>query len=937
MPVQITLDQLSSIIANVALKVREDRLLDDDIGPIFVDRPNAVDDEEESESESEDVIGDDVIFEEFMFDYGGNAKKGDHANVMLAVGDVDPTNYPKQGDDKKVSLRNSEYPLFDRAFADKIKSDYPKIWDKGGNVLGNTQYSRLTKVLDKNGKVETETDEKAIRLRESWSARHLKDFRLAGTVAQIKWLVIGEKGEQYMKDLIRKEIKDMENKTMENKSKSTVELRCVNTEQLDSGFNRFQLKGEREYLGLNVNDINVRAYAEDGSEIDVEESLRAVDGRGRPAKYYMIEGVASSTSIDSYGTEMSYECLMSMQSQFQAGVPLLPRHTSRSAGGMAEWDEVIGRTYEGEIMQSDVLAAYTDGKQYTLNVRSRLYGDDKLARELVKRLRRGEPIGQSIGGWFDEVDVITNTDGEIERVIVESVALDHLAITRAPANPDSNGLATYSKDNQNLKNIISELTMKKEETTEKIEQVEERVTIETTNVEERAQVEPTTMTEPKATEDRHVVSVEEDDDYVKVVYEKSHDDMEYTKERMEDKIKELMDHEDTKGMMKEYMLEMVGELMKEEMANNMMEFDELATSKADDTEQRDLDSSAVIDKPVEDDHDVNGGPDMPAPLAEELKNNPFDELERAINPFHDDLPLADEDVEWSWDVTRQDEVLGEGLDNWDRYNVAHVYRDDNENKETKGAYKLPIALMIDGELRAVWNGVVAAMGAVNGARGGVDLSDDDRQKAYDVLSEYYAKFDREPPMFKASSHDEEDRSEKDHNKQKSVILQSQTIMGETMNEETMKMFADLVGRSVATAIDPITERLNNLESEKTEPVIEKATIERSTNEEVAKLQAIIEKQNELLERALKEPQRVGMRGQAHKGIGAQSAIESLSVRAMNDGAVGLSAIVSRHIDAISEERSMNDMSVHTIQQLLSAGLRAAEQDGLLGSVDNTWQ
>ena len=946
MPIQITLDQLSSVIASIALKVREDRLLDDDIAPIFVDRPNAVDDEEEteseedSESESEDItfakedeLRDDLLYEEFMFD--GACERGDHERVMLAVGDVDPTNFPKQGDDEKVSLRNSEYPLFDRAFADMIKDDYPSIWSKGGNVLGNTQYARLTKVLDQNGKVETETDEKAIRLREAWAARHLEDFRLAGVVAQIKWLVIGAKGEQYMKDLIREEIKNMENKTMEQKSKTAVALRCVNTEQLDSGFNRFQLKGEREYLALNVNDIDVRAYAEDGSEIDVEESLRAVDGRGRPAKYYMIEGIASSTSVDSYGTEMSYSCLMGMQGQFQSGIPLLPRHTSRSAGGMAEWDEVIGRTYEAEIMQSDVMAAYEDGKQYTLNVRSRLYGDDKLARELVKRLRRGEPIGQSIGGWFDQVDVITNTNGEIERVIVESVALDHLAITRAPANPDSNGLATYSKDNQQLQNIISELTMKKEDTTEQIENVEERATIETTKVEERAQVEPETMTEPKATEDRHVAYVEEDEDYVKVVYEKSHDDMEYTKERMQEKIKELMGHEDTKELMKEYMLEMVGELMKEEIENNKMEFDELATSKEDDTEKRDLDSSAVVDEPVVSDDDVNGGPDMLAPETEELENSPFDKLERSINPFHNDLPLAAEDVPWSWNTTTQDEILGDGLDNWDRYNVAHIYRDDNADPETKGAYKLPIALMIDGELRVVWNGVVAAMAAVNGARGGVDISDEDRQKAYDVLSQYYAKFDQEPPSFKASK---EDRSEKDHNKQNSVILQSQSIMGETMNEETMKMFADLVGRSVATAIEPINERLNKLEEPVVEPVVEtKATVERSDNEDVAKLQAIIEKQNELLERALKEPQRVGMRGQAHKGIGAQSAIETLSTRAKENGAVGLSAIVSRHIDAISEERSMNDMSVHTIQNLLAAGLRAAEQDGLLGTVDNTWQ
>jgi len=52
---------------------------------------------------------------------------------------------------------------------------------------------------------ETDNQEEAIRLREAWAARHLKDFRLAGTVAQMKWLVIGEKGLQHMKDLMNEE------------------------------------------------------------------------------------------------------------------------------------------------------------------------------------------------------------------------------------------------------------------------------------------------------------------------------------------------------------------------------------------------------------------------------------------------------------------------------------------------------------------------------------------------------------------------------------------------------------------------------------------------------------------------------------------------------------------------------------------------------------
>ena len=37
------------------------------------------------------------------------------------------TDFPKKGDDKKISLRNSNYPLFDRNFAAAIKKDDPKF------------------------------------------------------------------------------------------------------------------------------------------------------------------------------------------------------------------------------------------------------------------------------------------------------------------------------------------------------------------------------------------------------------------------------------------------------------------------------------------------------------------------------------------------------------------------------------------------------------------------------------------------------------------------------------------------------------------------------------------------------------------------------------------------------------------------------------------
>jgi hypothetical protein len=50
----------------------------------------------------------------------------------------------------------------------------------------------------------------------------------------------------------------------------------------------------------------------------------------------------------------------------------------------------------------------------------------------------------------------------------------------------------------------------------------------------------------------------------------------------------------------------------------------------------------------------------------------------------------------------------------------------------------------------VWRGVAAAMGALLGARGGVDIPEADRRKVYEHLAKHARAFDKEPPEFKAA-------------------------------------------------------------------------------------------------------------------------------------------------------------------------------------------
>jgi hypothetical protein len=115
-------------------------------------------------------------------------------------------------------------------------------------------------------------------------------------------------------------------------------------------------------------------------------------------------------------------------------------------------------------------------------------------------------------------------------------------------------------------------------------------------------------------------------------------------------------------------------------------------------------------------------------------------------------PGAPRDRDWDWSRTdKLDEILEHG--GWGAVANAHAWYDPDADPahdppREKGAYKLPHHELVDGRLKVVWRGVVAAMTVVNGARGGVDIPDRDRRKVYDHLAQHYRTFDEEPPELK---------------------------------------------------------------------------------------------------------------------------------------------------------------------------------------------
>ncbi|ADU47007.1 hypothetical protein [Intrasporangium calvum] len=111
-----------------------------------------------------------------------------------------------------------------------------------------------------------------------------------------------------------------------------------------------------------------------------------------------------------------------------------------------------------------------------------------------------------------------------------------------------------------------------------------------------------------------------------------------------------------------------------------------------------------------------------------------------------DLPLADRDREWDGDAAERRVREWAGAEDGpnEKYRDAHVWY-DAENKNNFTAYKLLIADVVDGRLKAVPRGVMAAAAVMQGSRGGVDLPDKDRDRVRSHLAKYYAKWDDEPP------------------------------------------------------------------------------------------------------------------------------------------------------------------------------------------------
>ena len=101
----------------------------------------------------------------------------------------------------------------------------------------------------------------------------------------------------------------------------------------------------------------------------------------------------------------------------------------------------------------------------------------------------------------------------------------------------------------------------------------------------------------------------------------------------------------------------------------------------------------------------------------------------AVSAFQD-LPLADRDRAWDGDAAEKRVRSWAGADDGPnaKYRDAHVWYD-----------------VVDGRLKAVPRGVMAAGNAMQGARGGVDLPKGDIDRVKSHLAKYYDKMGEDAP------------------------------------------------------------------------------------------------------------------------------------------------------------------------------------------------
>lgn len=388
------------------------------------------------------------------------------------------TNFPNKGDDKKISLINSEEPQFDFDFAKTIKEQTLEIWKAGGNIRGNEAFILWERARDGQ---DTEAIKEWIKEREAWIKRHFEDGKqfkgdtepnlsnVGGVIAQIKWGTIGTLGEQGMKDVILELTKKLEDKKeMQEKNLDIMkkhELRHIQKiEETDDSI--------IIYYGKNVDDVEM-----------IDEQDKKMDD----ADHYPGHEEEEKTEIRTNPNQeirtfdvQNLELRMDGDKPTVVGYGAVFNSESNDLGGFREY--IAPGAFDGRLEDDVRFLVNHDANLIlarTTNGTLRLSVDDKglkyeadmpntsTARDLIELLKNGT-ISQSSFAFIVEDDSWEVRDGINYRTINKvSQLYDVSSVTYPAYNNASSSVALRSmeewkekeeakKDEQNLEGIKEE-------------------------------------------------------------------------------------------------------------------------------------------------------------------------------------------------------------------------------------------------------------------------------------------------------------------------------------------------------------------------------------------------------------------------------------------------------------------------------------------------
>jgi uncharacterized protein len=164
--------------------------------------------------------------------------------------------------------------------------------------------------------------------------------------------------------------------------------------------------------------------------------------------------------------------------------------------------------------------------------------------------------------------------------------------------------------------------------------------------------------------------------------------------------------------------------------------------------------------------------DLFSEIKEDISKKGFEA--RGAIAFHH-YPLADENQAWN-----AGEVVKES-DPKDLKIICAWY--DSTAPDVKGSYKLPHHLGKAGDYKTVWHGVAAAMAALFGAQGGVEIPDKDKKAVYNHLASHYKEFKKDVPDYR--SMEKSNFTDKEKEEIRQLILQlSLWVNDEDEDDET---------------------------------------------------------------------------------------------------------------------------------------------------------